>query len=166
MVCQRNTGTLMICVFSPVFLIAQPFCCVQGRLAFCLVTWLVQSGPVSVHHQQLLSMVSPTVTYHLTIIHWGWLFGDPVEISRLLCIRSYTMRFPVPMVFKLILFVNCLIICITHAKLLVDLFFLHIFVHVLWQCGRQTGSFRLSVIFVCDHLMDMCSGQISHKSFW
>lgn len=36
----------------------------QSILAFCLMTWLVQSGPVSVPHPQLLSIVSPTVTYH------------------------------------------------------------------------------------------------------
>ena len=90
-----------------------------------------------------------------------------MEILRLLCIKSYTVGFPVPVVFKLILLANCLIICVIHDKLLVDLFFFSC--TYLYMCSAVWVTdleLRLSVIFVCDHLMDMCSGQISHKSFW
>ena len=80
-----------------------------------------------------------------------------MEILRLMCIESYTVGFPVPVVFKLILSANCLIICVVHDKLLVD--FLILFsAHI---CTRAVAvwvtdwELRLSVIFVCDHLMDM-----------
>ena len=136
-------------------------CFLSDDLA-CSVWPCVSTPPTAAVHRV------PHCDLSLTIIHCGWLFGDPVEILRLLCIKSYTVGFPVPVVFKLILLANCLIICVVHDKLLVDLFFL--FPAHICTCAPAVWvtdwEVRLSVIYVCDHLLDMCSGQISHKSFW
>ena len=146
-------------------------CFLSDDLA-CSVWPCVSTPPTAaVHHV-------PHCDLSLTIIHCGWLFGDPVEILRLLCIKSYTVGFPVPVVFKLILLANCLIICVIHDKLLVDLFFLflHIFVHVLRRCGWQTWSLG-SVWYLCVITLWTCavgrsvtshSGEGIHKTevFW
>ena len=106
-------------------------CFLSDDLA-CSVWPCVSTPPTAaVHHV-------PHCDLSLTIIHCGWLFGDPVEILRLLCIKSYTVGFPVPVVFKLILLVNCLIICVVHDKLLVDLFFFSC--TYLYMCSGGVGD--------------------------